>query len=435
MTFRTATTAIAIGLLACSASYPPPKSDPPAPPAANDPAFTQEGILGWYLVGDAVTAADDTMTAIVTAPSDTDYVDAYIANLPPVRMEHQSNGFAMQVAIDGLPTGDYQVLFSANGHDTAFAQVPFHRSAAFYVMVSTDYDFSDPGTSSQDFMDSLHMQHPGMRITHFWAPYTYTDPAVTDQRRADLDTWIHAQRDNYNDEIGLHIHPYCNFVVDAGLTCITDQSDVYPAGDTSGYTIMLGAYGHDNMSTLLVHAKDLFAQHGIATPRTFRAGGWTATADTLSALQDNGYIADTSALNWKWIQVAWNGDLIASWTKQQWAPIDDTSQPYYPSQTTVSSSQPSPGYSLLEVPDNGVMADYVSLMDMKMFFDENFDGTALAKPTTLMMGFHPSPQLGSGPMSVVSGFLSYADQHTRASGLGPVVYITLSDVTPAFPAM
>ncbi|HEY1555143.1 MAG TPA: hypothetical protein VGF94_09965 [Kofleriaceae bacterium] len=434
MTFRTAAIAIGLGLGACGTSYPPPKADPPAPPDANDPAFTQKGMKGWYLVGDGAIAGDDTLTMIVTAPHGANYVDAYITGQPPVRMDAQADGFGMQVALANIPPGDYQIVLSANGSDTAFAAVPFHRSYAFYVLVSTDYDFSDPGMNSQAFMDSLHQDHPGLRITHFWAPYTYTDPVVTDQRRADLDTWIHMQRDTYRDEIGLHIHPYCNFVVDAGLTCVTDQSDVYPAGDATGYTIMLGAYGHDGTSILLQHAKDLFGQHGIAPPKTFRAGGWTATTDTLAALQDNGYISDSSALNWQYIQSAWAGHLIASWTMQQWAPIDDTSQPYYPSQMTISEPQPDPAYSLLEVPLNGVMIDYVTLADMKMFFDENFAGTALMAPRTLMMGFHPSTSLTIGDIAGVKGFLTYADQALAANGLGPVVYITLSDVTPAFAA-
>jgi hypothetical protein len=80
-----------------------------------------------------------------------------------------------------------------------------------------------------------------MVITHFWAPYTYTDPAVTPERRDVLDTWIKKQHDEEHDEIALHIHPWCNFVEAAGLTCITDQSTVY-ATDTSGYTIKLAAY-------------------------------------------------------------------------------------------------------------------------------------------------------------------------------------------------
>jgi hypothetical protein len=187
------------------------------------------------------------------------------------------------------------------------------------------------------------------------------------------------------------------------------------------------------MSTLLAHAKDLFAQHGIATPQTFRAGGWTATLDTLFALQDNGYIADTSALNWKYIQMAWRGHLIASWNMQQWTPIDDTSQPYYPSTTDIVASAPTGDFSLLEVPDNGVMIDYVTLDDMHHIFDANFTGTALAMPRTLMMGFHPSTSFSQAEYSRVDGFLKYADGFLASADTGPVVYTTLHDVTGAFP--
>jgi hypothetical protein len=426
--------AVGLGLAACSDSYPGPKQDRPAPPDSNDPAFTQQGLRSWYLIGDGVTPGDDQMTAIITAPSGAKFVDAYIADLPPVRMTKQDANFAMQLSLAEVPAGDYQILFTDNGSDTAFAQVAFHRSSAYYVFVSTDYDFSDPGTYATGYMDWLHRDHPGMRITHFWAPYTYTDPAVSDTRRSELDTWIKTQRDQFHDEVGLHIHPYCNFVVDAGLTCITDQSDVYPTGDTSGYTIMLGAYGRDNFSILLQHAKDIFAQHGLGTPDTFRAGGWTATLDTLFALQDNGYIADTSALNWKYIQQAWKGKVIASWNMQQWMPIDDTSQPYYPSTTNIDANAPGPDYTLLEVPDNGCMIDYVTLDDMHHVFDANFAGTALAHPTTMMMGFHPSVNFTDAEYQRVNGFLQYADMHLASADLGPVVYTTLHDVTPAFPA-
>ncbi|MGE5186473.1 MAG: hypothetical protein ACM31C_30665 [Acidobacteriota bacterium] len=426
---------VAVAVCGCGTGFPPPKPDVPAAPDTNDPAFAIQGLRGWYLVGDGVTPGDDQMTVLVTAPASAQYVDAYVGTLPPVRMERQSDGFGMQISIADLAAGDYSIVFTANDSSDGFAAMPFHRSAPYYVLVSTDYDFSDPSDSAIDYMNMLHARHPGMRITHFWAPYTYTDPMVSDARRAQLDAWILQQRDTYGDEIGLHIHPYCNFVVDAGLTCITDQSDVYPAGDTSGYTIMLGAYGHDGMSTLLQHAATIFNAHHLGTPKTFRAGGWTATLDTLLALQENGYIADTSALNWQYIQNAWRNHLIASWTMQQWMPIGDTSQPYYPSQSVITSSDPAPDFALLEVPDNGVMIDYTTVPQLEHIFDANFpDGSALLAPTTMMMGFHPSTSFSPGEYTNVDTFLSYADKHLAATGLGPVVYITLSDVTPAFAA-
>jgi hypothetical protein len=412
---------------------PPPSSTPPAAPAQNDPTFAISGLRQWYLVGDNLTPGDDTMTIAVVAPAGAAFVDAYVAKLPPVRMAVQSDGrFTADIAIGDVPPGTQTIVFSSNGADVGFATTQFHRSAAYYVMVSTDYDFPDPGTYAIGYMDWMHRDHAGMRITHFWAPYTYTDPSVTDARRDELTQWVLAQHAMFGDEIGLHIHPYCTFVVDAGLPCITDQSDVYPGGDTSGYTIIVAAYGHDNFSLLLRHAALLFANHGIAQPKTFRAGGWTADTNTFHALADNGYIADTSALNWKYIQAAWKGKLIASWTAQQWAPIDDTSQPYYP---PTDSVLPAAGAELamLEVPDNGVMIDYVSLDDINRIFDENWQAQPLAQPRTLMMGFHPATGFTSAEYARVDGFLHHADQFLHATDLGPVVYTTLSDVTTAFP--
>jgi hypothetical protein len=268
-----------------------------------------------------------------------------------------------------------------------------------------------------------------MRITHFWAPYTYTDPGVNTARQIELDTWIQAQRDDFHDEIGLHIHPYCNFVTHAGLTCITDHSTVYPMGDPSGYTVELAAYGRDELGVLLRSAFDLFAQHGLGKPRTFRAGGWTADLQTLLALEDNGFIADTSALNWRRIE-EWQGYELYTWTMEHWGPIDDTSQPYLPSRTDILKSTPGSNLALLEVPDNGVMIDYVSLTEITGIFDANWGGGALAAPRTLMMGFHPATGFTAAEYQRVAGFLDYADMHLASSDRGPVVYTTLSDVTP-----
>jgi hypothetical protein len=423
---------LAVFLIGCG--FPDPNPDKPASPEANDPAFTINGLHTWNLIGDALTPDAGTMTVIITAPPGTKYVDAYVGDLPPVRMDQQDNGFGMIVPISDVAAGAYDVRFSANSSDTAFAQVPWYRSAPYYVMVSTDYDFSDPGDIAIADMNTMHQQHPEMRITHFWAPYTYTDPTVTADRQATLDTWIHMERDMFHDEIGLHIHPYCNFVTDAGLACITDQSDVYPAGDTSGYTIILASYPEDQMETLLQHAIDLFAQHGIDRPATFRAGGWTADVSTVTAEQAKGFAADSSAINWARL-VSWKGYVIYDWTMEHWAPIDDTSQPYYPSQTDLSMTTPGNNFPLLEVPINGVMIDYVSTDEMTMIFDENWDQSApLSAPSVLMMGFHPSTNFDGAEYQRVEDFLTLADKHANYQDLGPVVYTTLSDLITVFPA-
>ncbi len=429
---RSWTLAVAILACGCNGDYPDPKPDRPNPPTTNDPAFTSRGLESWYLVGDGATPGEDQLTFIITAPSGTDFVDAYIPGLPPQRLVEQNDGFALDISIAEVGPGAHEVLFSANGSDDAFAAHTLNRSAAYYVLVTTDYDFSEPGDQALALTTQLHNAHPGMVITHFWAPYTYTDPEVTDARRAKLTSWITEQRDMFGDEIGLHIHPWCNFVEAAGQTCITDKSTVY-AEDLTGYTINLSAYGREPMGALLQHAATIFNQQGLGTPTTFRAGGWTADINTLLALDDNGYVADTSALNWVHIE-EWEGKELYTWNMTHWGPINDTSQPYHPSMTDALTSQPGANLSILEVPDNGVMIDYVSTAQMTGIFDANWDGTPLEAPKTLMMGFHPAPGFSASEHRRVDEFLTYADSHLAKTDKGPVVYIALEDVVKAFPA-
>ncbi|MFN0251833.1 MAG: hypothetical protein ACKV2T_33460 [Kofleriaceae bacterium] len=418
---------IALGLVACSDELVKPDA-----PGQNDPAYQVDGVGAFYVVPDPAATIDQTMTIFVTVPAGTDEVAGFIGDFGQ-RFSKQPNGqFAAQFDLTDLVVGEHEVVLSANNSSTGFGTFSFKRSAPYYVLVTTDWDFADPGQQALIYHDHLHTNHPGMRITHFPGPYTFTDPSVTPARAGELVAWLNKQKTEYNDEIGLHIHPYCNFVESAGLTCITDQSTVYTT-DTSGYTIKLAAYGRENMRLLLEHAKTLFQQNGLPVPRTFRAGGWTASLETVAALDDAGFIADTSALNWKYIEGAWGDRELYRWNMENWAPINDTSQPYYPSESNVLASD-DPTLDILEVPDNGVMIDYTTVAQLNGIFDANWSGEQiLEKPTTLMMGFHPAPGFSEAEFIRVNDFLKHADRFLASKRTGPVVYVTLEDVVRAFP--
>jgi hypothetical protein len=426
---------------ACSCGHPPPRVAPPAPPAdGNDDRFAISGPRAWYLVGDGLTAASNELTIEVVphGASDTELVDVWIAGRPGQRLSERDGVFRGTFDLADLAVGAYDILLAADGAEVAFARLPLHRSHAYYVLMTTDFDFSDPSDRALERIDMLHDEHPDVVMTHFWAPYTYTDPAVTPQRRDQLSAWLRAQRDDHRDEIALHIHPYCHFVEYAGLTCITDQSTVY-ADDPTGYTVKCAAYTEADFATLVGAADALFAANNLGKPTTFRAGGWTASIETLRALASKGYVADTSALNWAKIE-EWDpannpgvgtGELWR-WNMQNWNPIGDTSQPYYPNQNDVLSNQ-SPTISLLEVPDNGAMVDYVSVPEMIAIFDANWNGMPLAAPSTLMLGFHPASGFGVAEQNRVDGILDHADQFLASRGTGPVVYVTLDRLPLAYP--
>jgi len=427
---RAALAGLCVLAFGCGSEDPPPSVDPPAAPDQNDPAYTVEA-KAWYLVGNELTPGGDTFHAEIDGAAG--FVDAWVNGAPGVRLVRDGSHFTLDADIASLAPGDYDVLFAADGSDTAFAKFTLHRSHPYYVFVSTDWDFSDPSDMANEFQDRMHAEHPGIKVTNFVGPYTFTDDTVVDDaREAELVAWVKHERDDFGDEIGLHIHPYCNFVDTTGVTCDTVDK-LAPDSDNTGYTVGLFAYGHDDMLTLLQAADALFVQAGFGKPVTFRAGAWSASADTLRALADDGFVADTSALNWIHIE-EWNhfgAGTLFSWNRDNWSTITDTSQPYYPNETDQQSSD-EPTISMLEVPDNGVMVDYVSVDEMHTIFDENWDGTPLQQPTTFMMGFHPSANLTDADMSRVDGLLDVTDQYLAQDGNGPVVYEVLKNMPIVF---
>ncbi|MEZ4401615.1 MAG: hypothetical protein R3B06_16435 [Kofleriaceae bacterium] len=412
------------------ASPPPPAAHPPTAPAVADPAFTIDGVTAWNLIGNALTPGDDQLVLTVAAPADVAVVDVWVDDGPGQRLIRTAGApqFTGTVAIAGLGPGDHTLTFGADSADVGFAAVGFVRTHPLYFMVSTDWDFSDPGQFALDAHDRLRADHPDIRFTQFVGPYTYTDPMVTDARKAELTTWLTTRRDAHGDEIGLHIHPWCHFVVAAGLPCITDQSTLYQT-DVTGYTVKVAAYGETDFATLLRAADDIFTARGLGKPVTFRAGGWTASAETMRALAATGYVADTSANNWARME-EWNrpgGYGFYGWNMMAWSTIGDTSQPYYPNVDDAQAATP-PRVPLLEVPDNAIMVDYVTTQEMKDIFAANWPGGALAAPTTFMMGFHPSANFDQTELARVDGILDHADRYLASRHQGPVVYEILRNL-------
>jgi hypothetical protein len=401
------------------------RDEPPAPPDQNDPDFDVDGVLGWYLVGNQLTPGGDTLSARITAPDGVEVVDAWVAGRPGVRLPREDGAFVLEAALGELEAGTYELLLAADGDDTAFARFELHRSHPLYFLVSTDWDYADPGQTQLDYHQQVHEEHPGVLITHFLAPYTFTDPDVSDQREAAIVDWAKRMRDDHGDELALHIHPYCHFVEYAGLPCNTTESTVYD-DDPTGYTIGLWAYD-DSFGQLLDAADQLFEEAGWGKPVSFRAGGWTATIETLRALADDGFVADTSANNWARME-EWQGDgTLYDWNMEHWAPIDDTSQPYYPN-TLDPLSADDPALSILEVPDNAIMIDYVTVAEMTEIFAANWDGAPLAAPVSYMMGWHPAALFPASSRDRVDGVLDLADDHLASDGRGPVVYARLRDM-------
>jgi hypothetical protein len=421
-------------LVACdSAEEPPPDDQAPLDPAKDDsPGYKVTGGHAWYLVGDALTAGQDHLELSVTTPSTTHVVDLFLDGKYVKRAHRQAGAFKLSIDLKTAPIGAHKVLLSADGATTAFAAVRFQRSYPLYVAVSNDWDTADHTNDKLERQDRLHAHHPKLVITHFVGPYTFTDTTVSATRVKYLVDWLKNYRDVAGDEIGLHVHPYCNFVTAAGVACRT-QPSFAKASDATGYTVVLSSYTQAELEKMFKKAAELFQANGLGKPTSFRAGGWTAQLHVIKALGAAGHVADSSGCNWarleEWKYVS--GAQLYQWNQQNWGPIDETSQPYYPSTTDILADA-APHLPVLEVPDNGALVDYVTAAEMIDMFRKNFSGTGLPEARVYSIGYHPV-DFSEEFFNRIDGALTEIDKYLATNDRGPVIYARVSDLAKVFP--
>jgi len=421
-------------LTACAADEAAiPDGAPVAPSKEDSGDYTVSGAKIWYLVGNALTPGDDTLALTIKGPSSSQVVDLWLDNQFKKRATRTSSGWSFSLDISDLPPGDHTALLAADGDHYAFAAVKFKRSHPLYVAVSNDWDTGDHGDDKLERQDRLHANHPRMMMTHFVGPYTFTDPSVSATRAQTLVNWVKNWEQQAGDEIGLHVHPWCNFVTTAGVTCRTSPS-FSKATDTTGYTVILGSYTRTELEKMFIKAGQLFEEHGLSKPTSFRAGGWTATIDVLKALSTAGHVVDASGANWakleEWEFVA--GAQLYQWNRENWPTIDEESQPYYPNTGDLLADS-APHVDILEVPDNGALVDYVSTDEMVTGFRKNYmPGKALTEVKHYSIGYHPV-NFSEAFFTRIDGAMTEIDKHLAADDKGPVIYARMSDLPKAFP--
>ncbi|MBN2037800.1 MAG: hypothetical protein JW768_13755 [Chitinispirillaceae bacterium] len=404
-------------------SVPVPRT--PVAPAVDDTAFSITGLRSWYMVGDSLTKGTDTINAVIRAPVSVNRVDCFLDSSWAGTLGRDDSTFRLRLSIAHLSPGRHELLFSADTLDTAFACITVNRSAYYYVTVSNDWENPRSGNfdTNLSFSRTLHERHPDLVMTYFAGPYFFTDSFVSPERRQWIAGFLTAMRDEYGDETGLHIHPWCHFVHAAGVICITDSSAFDTLPDSTGYGISCYRYSENDFFRLLTTADSLFLAWGLGKPTSFRAGGWSCALHTMRALSRAGYRVDASGCNVSRMdEVAGAPSLV--WLAQNWHTINDTAQPYYPSATDIADTVP-PTLDVLEVPDNGVLADYVTAAEMIDIFNRNWNGVPLSAPRMCSIGYHIDNL--DAYIDRLERALAHIDYYLAANGGGPVVYARMSD--------
>jgi hypothetical protein len=255
-------------------------------------------------------------------------------------------------------------------------------------------------------------------MTIMWNPRVWTTPQVAATRAEAMLAWT-TERATKGDELSLHLHMWTDFVRAAGIAPRTAPSW---AGRGDGYDVPITAYPESDQRVLIEYALRLMAEHRLARPVTFRAGGQFANDATLRTLAALGFAADASA-----VPAGAFGRLPYPWT----LPAD--AQPYRPSTTDANKAG---DLQLLEAPTIGgnTFGFDVRTIEPVIRADLSYlvpAGAFATTPRALTIVSHPGTIDATERAAITALFNAFAPLRYDQDK-GPVRFVTLAQLAQAW---
>ena len=243
--------------------------------------------------------------------------------------------------------------------------------SVLYILISVDWEGRSLLPENLQAMRAFRQSHPEVPMQHFLNAAYYT------KREADPNCFTRQIGEVLlpEDDHGLHIHAWHSLLAQADVAPRTTPVMIEPTagifkernvadhefftGD-DGYSVPLQVFSRQEVRRLLATSVEILTQQG--RPRAFRAGGWMANQAVLSALVDEGFNMDASALNVRLVIPRLTQTPLLRYVYELWPHINDMSQPY---------KLETRAGELWQVPNNGCLADYASANDMMTLFDQH----------------------------------------------------------------
>ncbi|SMF79653.1 hypothetical protein [Pseudobacteriovorax antillogorgiicola] len=251
------------------------------------------------------------------------------------------------------------------------------------VIVSVDWEGRDLVPDSIDAMEAFRKRYPFIPMQQFLNAAYYTKPSANPEQLT-----IDTRRTLLEDDIlGLHIHAWRSLFEAAGVEPKREPNFREYGGPMRvvdgdwGHEIAIDAFTRDELSRVIQTSIKILDEQGFGQPTEFRSGAWLSGPSVIEALIDNGFRLDASAVNRRFIKRRWGTSPLYKRLSELWDDISDTSQPYY---------QQSEEGRILQVPNNGCLADYTSPKDILKVFEANLQEAKKnpAQTKYVSIGFH-----------------------------------------------
>ncbi len=165
-----------------------------------------------------------------------------------------------------------------------------------------------------------------------------------------------------------------------------------------------------------------FNKYGLGKPISFRAGGWFANTETLKALEDMGFLIDTSGRT----EYTLNNTIKGPWY------LKSTTHPYHPSKTDQNSESldSSQNFRIWEFSNNGGDSYWYKTEELIKRFEDNFKGKPLMEKQQITYLSHP--HWFTREQEQINSVFDHINQFLYQKDEGPVRYVTLANLYQAW---
>jgi hypothetical protein len=240
----------------------------------------------------------------------------------------------------------------------------YTRRGKIQLLVTVDWEGRDLRDDNLQAMRDLHTRFPQVKVVHFLNAAYFTK---NDANAADAKQRI-ASAIAPGDEKALHIHGWKRLFEASGLTfkssptfwgtSLRPNECIYDCG----HEVPISLYTAAELRKVVKFSLDKLESQGFGRAKSFRCGGWMAKDTVREAIAAEGLLYEQSAVPTEFLAPKLRGQPIHTWLGDLWQGTTQTSQPY---------KIPTPGGELVEIPDNGALADYVSADQMVATYEAN----------------------------------------------------------------
>jgi hypothetical protein len=315
---------------------------------------------------------------------------------------------------------------AAETNDEATGEDDYTQRGKLQLLVTVDWEGRDLDDRNIAAMKELHRKFPQVKIVHFLnAAYFTKSDADARAVKEEIASAIAP-----GDEKALHIHGWKRLFEAAGVTfnsgptfwgpTIRQQDCFYDCG----HEVPLSNYSVSDLRKVIKFSLDKLEEQGFGRAQSFRCGGWMAKENVREAVAAEGLKYEESAVPAYFLSAKLKDYPVHGWLSELWSGIDATSQPY---------RIPTPAGELVEVPDNGALADYMSAEEMFHVYSLNKEKwrSQRTKNVVVSVGFHT--ETAASYLPALESALTRMYDDAEASGI-TFQSVTTGELTPPAPS-